>query len=296
MEVSHRTKIGKGDNKMKASKFKEYIIITLGIALVAFAIEYFYAPNNIAAGGVTGIAIIANALMPSLSIGIVSLVLNGVLFIVAIIFIGGKFGMKTIYASLGLSGVMWAIEKFLKPVAITNDLIIATIFGALISALGLALVFNENASTGGTDILAKMLNMFFHLEMGKSLLLVDFVITFVSAFVFGVDVALYSMLSIILLGLIVDRVIEGFNVCKSIFIISKSNYEISKYIIDELERGCTFLNGLGAYSGKESNILYAVLSRNQFIKLKKFIKEIDPEAFITVGEVHEVLGEGFNDI
>lgn len=296
MEVSHRTKIGKGDNKMKASKFKEYIIITLGIALVAFAIEYFYAPNNIAAGGVTGIAIIANALMPSLSIGIVSLVLNGVLFIVAIIFIGGKFGMKTIYASLGLSGVMWTIEKFLKPVAITNDLIIATIFGALISALGLALVFNENASTGGTDILAKMLNMFFHLEMGKSLLLVDFVITFVSAFVFGVDVALYSMLSIILLGLIVDRVIEGFNVCKSIFIISKSNYEISKYIIDELERGCTFLNGLGAYSGKESNILYAVLSRNQFIKLKKFIKEIDPEAFITVGEVHEVLGEGFNDI
>lgn len=281
---------------MKASKFKEYIIITLGIALVAFAIEYFYAPNNIAAGGVTGIAIIANALMPSLSIGIVSLVLNGVLFIVAIIFIGGKFGMKTIYASLGLSGVMWTIEKFLKPVAITNDLIIATIFGALISALGLALVFNENASTGGTDILAKMLNMFFHLEMGKSLLLVDFVITFVSAFVFGVDVALYSMLSIILLGLIVDRVIEGFNVCKSIFIISKSNYEISKYIIDELERGCTFLNGLGAYSGKESNILYAVLSRNQFIKLKKFIKEIDPEAFITVGEVHEVLGEGFNDI
>lgn len=281
---------------MKISKFKEYIIITLGIALVAFAIEYFYAPNNIAAGGVTGIAIITNALFPKLSIGIVSLILNGVLFIVAIIFIGGKFGVKTIYASLGLSGVIWGIEKFLNPVAITNDLIIATIFGALISALGLALVFNENASTGGTDILAKILNMFFHIEMGKSLLLVDFIITLVSAFVFGVDVALYSMLSIILLGLIVDRVIEGFNVCKSIFIISKNNNEISRYIIDELERGCTFLNGVGAYSGKESNILYAVLSRNQFIKLKKFIKEIDPEAFITVGEVHEVLGEGFNDI
>lgn len=281
---------------MKTSKFKEYSIITFGIVLVAFAIEYFYAPNNIAAGGATGIAIILNAIMPSLSIGGISFVLNALLFIVAIIFIDGKFGIKTIYASLGLSVIIWLIEKFLKPMAITNDLMIATIFGALISAVGMALVFNENASTGGTDILAKMLNIFFHLDIGKSLLVVDFIITLASAFVFGVDVALYSMLSTILLGLLIDRFIEGFNSCKSIFIISKNNYEISRYIIDTLDRGCTFLTGVGAYTGKENNILYAVLSRNQFIKLKKFIKEVDPEAFITVGEVHEVLGEGFNDI
>jgi len=281
---------------MRISKFKEYIVITLGIALVAFAIEYFQAPNNIAAGGVTGIAIILNAVIPSLSIGMVSLVLNVLLFIVAIIFIDGKFGVKTIYASVGLSLIIWVIEKFLKPVAITNDLMMATIFGALISAFGMAIVFNENASTGGTDILAKMLNIFFHLDIGKAILAVDFIITLVSAFVFSVDVALYSILSIILLGIIIDRVIEGFNVCKSIFIVSKKSEEISRYIIDALDRGCTFLKGVGAYTGKENDILYAVLSRNQFIKLKKYIKEIDPEAFITVGEVHEVLGEGFNDI
>ncbi|NRT78770.1 YitT family protein [Clostridium beijerinckii] len=281
---------------MKKSKFREYLIITFGIILVALSIEYFYAPNNIAAGGVTGIAIIINAVIPSFSIGAVSFILNGLLFIVALIFIDGKFGVKTIYASLGLSVIIWAIERFLKPVAITNDLMMATIFGTLISAFGMAIIFNENASTGGTDILAKMLNIFFHLDIGKSLLVVDFVITLASAFVFGVDVALYSMLSIILLGLIVDRVIEGFNVCKSIFIISKSNYEISRYIIDTLDRGCTFINGVGAFTEKETNILYAVLSRNQFIKLKKFIKDVDPDAFITVGEVHEVLGEGFNDI
>ena len=281
---------------MKKSKFREYLIITFGIILVALSIEYFYAPNNIAAGGVTGIAIIINAVIPSFSIGVVSFILNGLLFIVALIFIDGKFGVKTIYASLGLSVIIWAIERFLKPVAITNDLMMATIFGTLISAFGMAIIFNENASTGGTDILAKMLNIFFHLDIGKSLLVVDFVITLASAFVFGVDVALYSMLSIILLGLIVDRVIEGFNACKSIFIISKSNYEISRYIIDTLDRGCTFINGVGAFTEKETNILYAVLSRNQFIKLKKFIKDVDPDAFITVGEVHEVLGEGFNDI
>jgi len=281
---------------MNVSKFKEYMIITLGIILVALSVEYFFAPNKIAAGGVTGAAIVINAISPSLSVGVITLVLNVVLFIVAFAFIDGNFGIKTIYASLGLSIAIWIIEKFLNPVAITNDLIMATVFGTIISAIGMALVFNENASTGGTDILAKILNKFFHLDIGKSLLVVDFVITLASAVKFGIDIGLYSMLSVILLGLIVDRLIEGFNVCKSVFIISKKNDEISKYIIYTLERGCTFLNGVGAYTGESNNILYAVISRSQFIKLKKVIKEIDPLAFITVGEVHEVLGEGFRDI
>lgn len=281
---------------MKAEEFKEYIIMTLGIILVALSVEYFFAPNNIAAGGVTGAAIVINAVMPNLSIGIITLVLNVVLFLVAFAFIDGNFGVKTVYASLGLSILLWIIEEFLNPVAITNDLIMATIFGTLISAIGMALVFNENASTGGTDILAKILNKFFHLDIGKSLLVVDFVITSASALVFGIDVALYSMLSVILLGIIVDKLIEGFNICKSVFIISRHNDEISKFIIDNLDRGCTFLNGTGAYTGESNNILYAVVSRNQFIKLKRFIKEIDPQSFITVGEVHEVLGEGFKEI
>ncbi len=281
---------------MKAKKFKEYIIITLGIILVALSVEYFFAPNKIAAGGVTGAAIVINAIMPKLSIGILTLVLNVVLFVVAFAFIDGKFGVKIIYASLGLSVILWIIERFFNPVAVTTDLMMAAVFGTLISAVGMALVFNENASTGGTDILAKILNKFFHLDIGKSLLIVDFIITFASILAFGINVGLYAMLSVILLGLIVDRLIEGFNVCKSVFIISKKNDEISKFIIHTLDRGCTFLKGMGAYTGEENDVLYAVISRNQFIKLKKFIKEIDSEAFITVGEVHEVLGEGFKNI
>ena len=281
---------------MNLEKFKEYAIITFGIILVALSVEYFYAPNNIAAGGVTGAAIVINAIIPSLSIGMLTLIFNVVLFIVAFVFVDGKFGVKTIYASLGLSIILWIIEKFFNPIAITNDLIMATIFGTLISAVGMAFVFNENASTGGTDILAKILNKFFHLDIGKSLLVVDFIITFASILAFGINVGLYAMLSVILLGLVVDRLIEGFNVCKSVFIISKKNDEISKFIIYTLDRGCTFLKGMGAYTCQESDVLYAVISRNQFIKLKKFIKEIDPQAFITVGEVHEVLGEGFKNI
>ncbi|WP_160691591.1 YitT family protein [Clostridium sp. C2-6-12] len=281
---------------MGLEKIKEYAIITFGIILVALSVEYFYAPNNIAAGGVTGAAIVINAVIPSLSIGILTLVLNVALFVVAFVFIDGKFGVKTIYASLGLSIIIWVIEKFFNPIALTNDLMMAAIFGTLISAIGMAFVFNENASTGGTDILAKILNKFFHLDIGKSLLVVDFVITFASILIFGVNVGLYAILSVILLGIAVDRLIEGLNVSKSVFIISKKNDEISKYIINTLDRGCTFLKGMGAYTCQENDVLYAVISRNQFIKLKKFIKEIDPQAFITVGEVHEVLGEGFKNI
>ena len=281
---------------MSTKDLKSYFTITFGIILVAISVEYFFAPNNLAAGGVTGAAIVVNAVFPKLSVGLITLIMNVLLFLVAFVFIDGNFGLKTIYASLGLSVILWGIEKFLNPAAITKDIIMATIFGTIISAVGMAIVFNENASTGGTDILAKILNKFFHLDIGKSLLVVDFIITCASAVVFGVDLGLYAILSVILLGILVDRFIEGFNSCKSIFIISRENKKISRFIMDELDRGCTFLKGEGAYTNIENDVLYAVVSRNQFIKLKKYIKDIDQRAFIAVGEVHEVLGEGFKDI
>lgn len=273
--------------------FKEYLLITFGIVLVALSVEYFFAPNNLAAGGVTGLAIVMNNLIPSLSVGTITLVLNLALFIVAFWLIGGNFGGKTIFASLGLSVVMWLIEKFLNPFAITEDLVIATVFGTLISAFGMAVVFNNNASTGGTDILAKILNKFFHINIGKSLLIVDILITFAGALVFGVDTGFYAMLSVIILGIAVDRFIDGFNLSKEITIISEKYKEISNYILNDLSRGCTYLHGEGVYSGKDVKVIYSVLSRSEFIKLKDFIKEVDSKAFISVRESYEVLGEGF---
>ena len=273
---------------------KEYLLITFGVILVAISVEYFFAPNNLAAGGVTGLAIVLNSIFPSLSIGTITLVVNLILFVVAFLVIGGNFGAKTIFASVGLSIIMWIIEKFFTPFAITNDLIIATIFGTIISAFGIAIVFNNNSSTGGTDILAKILNKFFHINIGTSLLIVDFIITFAAAIVFGLDIGFYSMLSVIILGIAVDRFIDGFNTSKEVIIISDKVDEISKYILKELYRGCTYLKGQGAYTGKDMKVIYAVLGRNDFIKLKAFIKEIDSNAFISVRESYEVLGEGFN--
>lgn len=281
---------------MNKKGLEEYALITFGIILVALSVEYFFAPNNLAAGGVTGLAIVINALLPNLSVGTITLVLNIVLFVVAFWLIGGNFGGKTIFASLGLSVVMWIIEKFFNPFAITTDLVIATTFGTLISAFGMAIVFNNNASTGGTDILAKILNKFFHINIGKSLLIVDILITFSAAFVFGLDTGFYAMLSVIILGITVDRFIDGFNSSKEVTIISENYKEISEYILNDLSRGCTYLQGKGVYSGNDIKVIYSVLSRNEFIKLKEYIKEIDEKAFISVRESYEVLGEGFMKI
>lgn len=280
---------------MKRESIKEFALITMGIFLVAVSVVYFFEPNNIAAGGITGLAIVINHYIPFISIGPLVLMMDAILFIVALIVLGAKFGAKTIYSSFLLSTSMWLMQTFI-PINITNDLILATIFGTLISAVGMAIVFNANASTGGTDIIAKILNKFFHIEIGKSLLIVDFLVTLLGAVTFGINIGLYGLLAVIINGVVIDNIIAGFKTKSEITIISEKNKEISKFILDDLERGCTFIKGIGGFTRKDTSILYTVLDRNEFIRLKNKIKEIDKNAFITVGEVHEVMGEGFMGI
>lgn len=280
---------------MKRESIKEFALITIGIFLVAISVVYFFEPNNIAAGGITGLAIVINHYIPFISIGPLVLMMDAILFIVALIVLGAKFGAKTIYSSFLLSTSMWLMQTFI-PINITNDLILATIFGTLISSVGMAIVFNANASTGGTDIIAKILNKFFHIEIGKSLLIVDFLVTLLGAVTFGINIGLYGLLAVIINGVVIDNIIAGFKTKSEITIISEKNKEISKFILDDLERGCTFIKGIGGFTRKDTSILYTVLDRNEFIKLKNKIKEIDKNAFITVGEVHEVMGEGFMGI
>ncbi|MEA4825981.1 MAG: YitT family protein [Clostridium sp.] len=278
-------------------KIKEYVLITIGFSILAIAIKFFLAPNKIAAGGISGIAIIIKHFIPSVSIGVLMLCMDAVLFTVAVIVIGGKFGAKTLYTSLGLSGLIAILDKFIPSnVAVTHDLLLATIFGTFISGIGMGLVFNQNASTGGTDIIAKIINKFVHIDIGKSLLMVDLVIAVIGGIIFTPELGMYGVMAVVLNGFMIDTVIEGLNTCKAIMIMSSQNELINQYIIKELDRGCTMFDGKGAYSGNNISVLYTVLDRKQFIKLKNYIKEIDKKAFITVSEAHEVLGEGFKDI
>ena len=280
---------------MRTDKIKDFVLLTIGVLLVAISVVYFFEPNNITAGGITGLAIVINNYLPSIPIGVLMLIMDAILYVVAFLIIGSKFGGKSIYASIVLSTFIYILEKF-APFNITNDLMLATVFGTIISALGMAIVFNANASTGGTDIIAKILNKFMHIDIGKGLLMVDFFVTLLGAITFGINAGLYSLLSVIANGFVIDNVIAGFNVCKEVTIISPKNEEISKFILEDLERGCTFINGVGGFTGKETTLLYTILGRNEFIKLKRFIADVDKNAFITVGEVHEVMGEGFKGI
>ena len=283
---------------MGKNRFKEYFFITIGVFLVAISVVFFFQPNNIAAGGTTGIAIVINNYFPSLSVGFLMLVMEVFLYIIAFIAIGNKFGAKTIYSGCMLAGIIWLLEKlnFMGGKAITNDLLLASLFGVLISAIGMGIVFNQNASTGGTDILAKIINKFVHIEIGKALLIVDFVVVLLAGASFGIEKGMYALLSVVINGFTIDAVIEGLNMSKQVMIISKKDKEISEFIIRKLDRGCTVFHGKGVYSGEPTCILYTVLSRKEFIKLKQHITEVDRRAFITVNDAHEVLGNGFKDI
>lgn len=189
------------------SIIRDYIIVTIGVILVAFGIQYFYAPNQIAGGGLSGLALVISNYVPILSVGTIIFFGNLILFVIAFILVGGDFGMKTIYASFALSFVMDFMEKVINSYALTNNLLFAVILGTLIIAAGIGITFAINASTGGTDILAKILNKYSAINLGISLLIVDLAVVVCGALTFGLDKGFYSLLAVIMNGLVVDRVI-----------------------------------------------------------------------------------------
>ena len=204
---------------MKKNNFadiaKEYTLLTLGVILVAFGIQYFYAPNEIAGGGLSGMALVISHYIPSLSVGTIILIGNVILFAISFILIGGDFGFKTIYASFMLSFVMDFMEKVLHSYALTTKKFLAIMFGTIIIATGLGIAFAINASTGGTDILAKILNKYSTFNIGISLLLVDLFVVVCGGVTFGLDKGIYSLLAVIANGLIVDAVIAKIEKVKS---------------------------------------------------------------------------------
>lgn len=189
------------------STIRDYIFITIGVMLVAFGIQYFYAPNEIAGGGLSGLALVISHFIPMLSVGTIIFLGNLLLFIIAFILVGGDFGMKTIYASFALSFIMDFMEKVMNSHALTNNLLLAVAIGTIIIAAGIGITFAINASTGGTDILAKILNKYSTINLGISLLLVDLAVVVCGGLTFGLDKGFYSLLAVVMNGLVVDRVI-----------------------------------------------------------------------------------------
>jgi len=273
---------------------KDYAIVTLGTLILTFGLCVFLIPADLAVGGITGFSMIINKVFPALSIGGVMMISNIVLFIMGFLLIGRQFGAKTIYASFSLSGMIWIFEK-LAPLngPIVEDTFLNLFFGIFIGGIGLAIVFNQNASTGGTDIIAKIINRFFNFDIGKSLLMADFLIVLFAMKIYGLQPGLYAMFGVIMNAFLIDNLIEGMNNKINVRIISSKTDAIRHYIINELDRGATIFKAEGAYAGKEVTIISTVLNRRQFIKIKAYVKAIDDNAFLTVANVKEVIGEGF---
>lgn len=285
----------KGNLEMM-DRIKEYFIITIGFILASIGVQYFYVPSNITGGGITGISMAISHYIPSLPMGMLMMAMNVVLFIIGFIFIGGNFGAKTIYASFGISGAMWFIEKVFRPQKLTNDILLSVIIGTLMVGTGLGIVFSQNASTGGTDIIAKILNKYFHIDMGKAMQAVDVLVVIFAGITFGISSALYAFICVILNGIIIDKIIEGFSSVKAVTVYSNNCDMIREYIINEINRGCSIFEAEGGYTNEKRKLVYSVMDRAQLIKLRAFIRKNYPDAFIIVNTAHEVLGQGFQNI
>ncbi|MDU1347994.1 YitT family protein [uncultured Clostridium sp.] len=286
----------KGSDNVKNKKklLKEFVFITIGLIFIAAGLYFFLMQNNLAAGGVSGLAIIINKYIPVLNVGVIMLGLDTILYIIGFIFIGASFGFKSIYCSLTLAGLISIFDAFIPMNGpVVNDIFLNLVFGILVGAIGMAIVFNQNASTGGTDIIAKILNKYLHIDIGKGLLITDFTITVLAIAAFGPVIGMYSLLGVIINGFVIDYIIGGLNIIKKVEIVSEKGLEIQKFIIEELERGATLYDAKGAYTLEKKEIITTVLGKKEFLKLKNFIKEIDPKAFIITYHVHEILGNGF---
>ena len=271
------------------AKLKSNLLIVLGAFMVAIAVYFFLTPTNMTIGGATGIAIVLSYLL--------HLPMSYVLFALGFLFIGNKFGVKTVLTSLGISFIIFILEKVIPlDGPIVDDMLLQMIIAVIVSAVGMAIILNQYASIGGTDILSKIINKFTGLDLGKGVLLCDLVITLFVGIVFGLEIGLYSLLGIIMNGLIIDFTIDGLNTSKNIIINTEDPELVKNYIVKDLNHSANLYKAVGAYTGEERTVIMTVCSRRDYLLLKRFIQKNAPNSFLVVMNASEVYGFRWRNI
>ncbi len=282
-------------NNVILQKLKEYALITAGVLLVVSGVYFFKFPNNFSIGGVTGIAIILSKIIgDSISSGTVVLIINSILLVVGYAFLGKSFGNRTVYGSLLLSLSLRALE-ILVPMngPLTNQPLLELAFAVILPSIGAALLFNIGASTGGTDIIAMLLKKYSSIDIGRSLLITDFLLTVAVFPVFGITTGLLSILGLFLKSTLIDNVIENLNLNKYFTIICLEPKPICDYILNTLHRSATVFDAKGAFTERDKKIILTVMNRSQAVLLRKYIKQVDPDAFLLITNTSEIIGRGF---
>lgn len=274
---------------------KEYLIITLGVLLVVFGTYFFKFPNNFSIGGVTGLAVLLTSLTGgAVSSSTIVTVLNIALLIIGFLILGKDFGAKTAYGSILLSAALAALERiYPMDQPFTSQPILELAYAVALPAVGSAILFNLDASTGGTDIVAMILKKFTNTNTGQALLYSDLLLTLAAFLVFDMATGLLSLLGLVLKSLVVDNVIESLNLCKYFTVICEDPHPICEYITKELNRSATVLDGKGAFTDKDKQVVLTVMNRYQAIQLRRFIRQTQPSAFILITNTSEIIGKGF---
>ncbi len=275
----------------------DVLFFVMGCFLYAVSVSSFTAPNNIAPGGVTGIATVLNHLFGT-HIGMMIIILNTPLIIAGFIILGWRFVMRSLICLLTSSFMIDGIAIFFPTLVYTSNPLLAAIFGGVIGGAGLSLIYLRGGSTGGTDVAAKILNKYRpHLKLGTAIMMFDLAVVAAATFVYrDVELALLAVVTIFLVGQVIDKVMDGLDMGKLMFVVTKNTKEVGAAIMTKMDRGATVLKGEGAYSGEDKKIIMCAVRRNEAFRLKQIVYDIDPSAFIMVGDASQIFGEGFRPI
>lgn len=277
-------------------KLKNFSLLTISTLIMAVGIYFFKFTNNFTFGGITGIAVLVAKFLP-ISASDFSFVVNILLLIIGWIVLGKSFAEKTAYSTILLSVSLSLLERiYHMSHPLTNKPLLELIFAILLPALGSAILFNIGASSGGTDVIAMILKKYTSVDIGKGLMISDLIFTLAGFLVFNVKTGLYSLFGLIMRSALIDNFIESFNRSKYFHVVTSNATCICDFIQNDLQRGATIVNATGAFTGDDKYIILTVLSPSQAVKLRNFIKEHDPKAFLLVSNTSEIIGKGFHSV
>ena len=273
---------------------REFLLMNLGTLLVSVGVYFFKLPNHFSMGGVSGLAVLLGKLLPQLSPSTFNTIINVLFLVLGFVMLNRGFGARTVYCSILSAGLIQLFEwAFPMDRPLTDQLMLELFFAVILPALGSAILFNIDASSGGTDIAAMILKKYTGLDVGRALLLSDVVIAAAALFVFDITAGLCSLLGLALKSVLVDSAIESFNRRKAFFVISYDPEHVCDYITHTLGRGATVWQAQGAYTHAEHHVVLTVLTRGQAVLLRRYLKKIDPHAFLIVANSSEIFGKGF---
>ena len=269
------------------------LLIAAGLILATLGYRLYLIPNNVAPGGFTGIGQIVNHLVPAVGVGLVNLLLNVPLFLVSLRSMGLGFGLRSLLSSVALSLML----DYLPVPAMTDDVLLSAVFGGVLCGAGFGLVLRGHATTGGSDMLAALVHRHVPaLKVSVCLFAVDATVVIASGFVFDASAAMYALISVFVMNVVMDQVLEGPGLARSHIIITNHGDEMAERILKELDRGVTAIEARGMYSGEGRTMLLCVVSRLEAVRLRSIVYSVDPRAFVIVQNVHEALGEGFKEL